>query len=75
MSNSDLKTLLDKIKLDSMCRDRVFYDDKMDKKEFFRLIKELLVFFSYYLENEDEIINYWDESKRNNFKKSSLNLS
>lgn len=74
MSKSDLKTLLDKSKLDSMCRDRNFYDDKLEKKEFFRLIKELLVFFSYYFENEDEIINNWDESKRNNFKKYGHNL-
>ena len=61
MNYKDLKELLDKIEKDSMCRDEIFYDrgEGMRKRRrlFFKYLKELKVYFDWYLESEDDIMN------------------
>ena len=61
MNYKDLQELLDKIELDSMCRDEIFYDSEDGyedrRKQFFKLIRNLQRYFEYYLEYEEQIMN------------------
>ena len=65
MNHKDLELLIDKIEVDSMCRDEVFYDcgegvtDRNTK--FFNNIRKLQRYFKFYLENEEDIMNRIDE--------------
>lgn len=66
MGINDLEKLLDVIEVDSMSRDRIFYDMEMDKKEFYKLVKKLSNYLLFYLEHENEIIKEWEENKKIN---------
>ena len=61
MNYKDLKELLDKIEIDSMCRDEIFYDRGEGLEErrrlFFQYIRELQRYFDWYLESEKQIMN------------------
>ena len=66
MGIKDLEKLLNIIEVDSMSRDRIFYDMEMDKKEFYKLVNKLSNYIIFYLENEDKIIKEWEESNKKN---------
>jgi len=51
MKTSDLERLLDLIENGSMNRDRIFYDEKEDKRKFNRLCYDLRDYMDYYIEN------------------------
>ena len=61
MNYKDLKELLDKIEEGSMCRDEIFYDRGEGLEErrrlFFQYIRELQLYFDWYLESEERIMN------------------
>ena len=61
MNYKDLKELLDKIEIDSMCRDEIFFDRGEGVEErrtlFFQYIKELQSYFDFYLSNKEPIMN------------------
>ena len=67
MNYKDLKELLDKIEKDSMCRDEIFYDrgEGMRKRRrlFFKYLKELKVYFDWYLESEDDIMKIENQNE------------
>lgn len=66
MGIKDLEKILNVIEVDSMSRDRIFYDMEMDKKEFYKLVNKLSNYLLFYLENEDKIIKEWEESNKKN---------
>ena len=69
MNYKDLQELLEKIEVDSMCRDEIFYDTQYGyegrRVEFFKNLKELQVFFRHYLYHEKELMKgiEFDEHK------------
>ena len=60
MNHTDLKRVIDNIKIDSMSRDEIFYDSGVGVEErktlFFQHIRELQKWFDYYLEHEEMIM-------------------
>ncbi len=65
MNHKDLQQLVDKIEIDSMCRDEVFYDTGKGVTErntkFFKHIRTLQRYFDYYLCEEKRIMERCDE--------------
>ena len=61
MNYKDLKELLDKREIDSMCRDEIFFDRGEGVEErktlFFQYIKELQGWFDFYLYHKKQIMS------------------
>lgn len=60
MNYKDLEELLDKIEVDSMCRDEIFYDTEYGyesrRVQFFKNIRRLQEYFDGYLSEEENLM-------------------
>ena len=60
MNYKDLEELLDKIEVDSMCRDEIFYDEgygyELRRFHFFKNIRRLQQYFEGYLLEEEDLM-------------------
>ena len=60
MNYKDLEELLDKIEMDSMCRDEIFYDEDYGyegrRVQFFKYIRSLQEYFEFYLSEEENLM-------------------